>query len=277
MVNERVYLKEDNDNVYLDTYLADGINGYDYKRKAILIIPGGAYEEVCSEREGEAIAFAFIPYGFQAFVLHYSVNRTEVFPEQLIEASLAMKHIRNNAEKYQIDPNNVFVTGFSAGGHLTASLGTLWHMSEIYDAVDMPFGYNKPTGVLPIYPVITGDDSCCHKDSFCNLFGTDAPSPEQLEQGSLEKHVDDRTCPVFLMHTATDGLVPVENSLRFATALARAGLNFELHIYPEGMHGMALANEITSGGDKGYEDEEVAKWIPAAVKWIQRVSSDTKE
>lgn len=277
MIVKRTYLKAENQNVYLDAYLADGIKGYDYKRKALLIIPGGGYGKVCADREGEAIALAFIPYGFQAFVLHYSVNREEVFPEQLIEASLAVKHIKDNAKAYQIDSEAVFVTGFSAGGHLTASLGTLWHIPEIYNAIDMPFEYNKPAGILPIYPVITGDDFCSHKDSFCNLFGTDNPTSEQLEQASLEKHVDDRTCPVFLMHTAADELVPVENSLRFATALARAGVNFELHIYPEGQHGIALANKITSKDYKDLEDDEVAKWISVAVKWIERIASNSKE
>lgn len=277
MITKRIYLKEEKKNVYLDTYIADGINGYNYRKKAILVIPGGGYERVCADREGEAIALTFISYGFQAFVLNYSVNREAVFPEQLIEASLAVKHIKDNAEEYQIDPSAVFVTGFSAGGHLTASLGTLWHIPEIYNSIDMPFGYNKPAGILPIYPVITGDEACSHKSSFCNLFGTDDPTHEQLEQGSLEKHIDERTCPVFLMHTAADGLVPVENSLRFATALAREGLNFELHIYPEGPHGIALANQITSMGNKALEDEEVAKWVPSAVKWMERIISNAKE
>ncbi len=276
MITKRVFLNEDKENVYLDTYIADGIKGYDYKRKALLVIPGGGYENVCSDREGEPIAMAFLPYGFQAFVLHYSVGRKKVFPSQLIEASLAMKHIRDNAEQYRIDPDAVFVVGFSAGGHLAASLGTLWHMKEIYDAIDMPYGYNKPTGIMPIYPVITSDKSCGHMPSFYNLFGTDNPTEEQLEAASLENHVDHRTSPAFLMHTSIDKLVPVENSLRFATAMVKAGLKVELHIYPDGPHGIALGNPITYLNLDGYLDKSVAKWVSAAAEWTERILEQSK-
>jgi len=98
--------------------------------------------------------YSYDTYGYNAFVLHYSVssNSDKIFPSQLIQASMAMKHIKDHAEEYNIDPGKVFVTGFSAGGHLTASLGIMWNKKEIYDAIDMPYGYNKPTGIMPIYP-----------------------------------------------------------------------------------------------------------------------------
>ncbi len=269
MLTKRIYLDGDNKDVYLDVYVADKVGSY--VRKAILVIPGGGYSCVCSGREGEPIAMAFMPHGYNAFVLNYSVAKKKVFPAQLIEASLAMKHIKDNAEEYNIDPENVFVTGFSAGGHLAASLGTLWHRKEIYDAVDMPYGYNKPKGMMPIYPVITGDPSCSHPGSFQNLLGTDEPTKEQLDMTSLELYVDDKTCPAFLMHTSDDAVVPVENSLRFAGALAKAGHKFELHIYPSGMHGIALANAITSRGEPGHENKEIAKWIAAAAAWADSI------
>ena len=276
MITNRIFLDESKDDVYLDTYIADSVTGYDYKRKAILVIPGGGYWQVCSEREGEPIAMAFMPYGFQAFVLHYSVEKKRPFPSQLIEASLAVKHIRDNAEEYNIDPEAVFVVGFSAGGHLTASLGTLWHLPEIYEAVDMPYGYNKPTGIMPVYPVISGNKDFAHMGSFCNLFCTDTPTQEQLDMASLEKHVDERTSPAFLMHTSEDDLVPVENSLAFAAAMAKAGLKFELHIYPDGQHGIALSNAITSINVEGFQDKSVAKWVGAAAEWADRIVNGNK-
>ena len=276
MIAKKIYLDENKKDVCLDAYLADSVPDYDYKRKAILVIPGGGYSRVCSDREGEPIAMAFIPYGYQAFVLHYSVGRKEVFPSQLIEASLAMKHIRDNAEEYNIDPDSVFAVGFSAGGHLTASLGTLWHLKEIYDAIDMPYGYNKPTGIMPIYPVISADADFGHLPSFYNLFGTDTPTQEQLDAASLERHVDERTSPAFLMHTSEDEIVPVENSLVFAKAMAKAGLKFELHIYPEGQHGIALSNPITSINVEGFQDKSVAKWVSAAAEWAERIVAENK-
>ncbi|MBQ4136619.1 MAG: alpha/beta hydrolase [Clostridia bacterium] len=272
MIYERIYLEENNENVYLDTYVAD--KNYGFVRDAILVIPGGGYGTVCSDREGEPIAMAFIPHGFNAFVLHYSVTSKEKrsFPAQLIQASLAMKHIKDNAERYNIDPNRVFVTGFSAGGHLAASLGVLWHISEVYDAIDMSYGYNKPAGMMLNYPVITGiEKQYSHPGSFRNLFCTDDLSDEQLYKASLEKYVDENSCPAFIFHTAADALVPVKNSLLLADAYAEKGIPFELHIYPNGPHGMALANEITAEGREEMIDTAMEKWIDQAVMWSKKI------
>ena len=254
--------------IYLDCYIADPVG--DYIRKAILVIPGGGYGSVCSEREGEPIAMAFLPYGYNAFVLHYSVGRKRPFPAQLIEASAAMKHIRDHAEEYTIDPEKVFVTGFSAGGHLTASLGVLWHRKEIYDQLDMPFGYNKPTGILPIYPVISRevqDDMGCIQGTFYNLLCNDSPTTEELDECSLEKHVDERSSPAFILHTSNDQAVPVAHSLRFANAYAAQNRQFELHIFPDAPHGVALGNAITRCQQPKWENAAIATWIEQAAAW----------
>ena len=123
MIFKKIQLDKDDENIYLEAYIADKTEGF--TRNAILVIPGGGYGSVCSDREGEPIAMAFMPYGYNAFVLHYSVASVNkrTFPSQLIEASKAMKHIKDNAKEYNIDPERVFVTGFSAGGHLAATLG----------------------------------------------------------------------------------------------------------------------------------------------------------
>ena len=135
---EKIYLDTENTEVFLDCYIADSLNGY--KRKAMLVIPGGGYGCICSDREGEPIAQAFIAKGYNAFILHYSVGGRRAFPAQLIEASMAIKHIRDNAENYGIDPKNVFVVGFSAGGHLAGCLATMWQKDDIYAELKMPFG-----------------------------------------------------------------------------------------------------------------------------------------
>ena len=94
---ERIYLIQDDPEVYIDTYLADPLSSF--TRKALLVIPGGGYGQVCADREGEPIAHAFLPYGYNTFVLHYSVKRRKPFPAQLIEAAMAMKHIKDHAKE----------------------------------------------------------------------------------------------------------------------------------------------------------------------------------
>ncbi|MBQ8813082.1 MAG: alpha/beta hydrolase [Lachnospiraceae bacterium] len=269
MVNKRVYFEPENRDTYLDIYVADPLK--DFTRKAILVIPGGGYGEVCAEREGEPIGMAFMPYGYNAFVLHYSVGPQKRFPTQLIEASLAMKHIRDHAQEYNIDPEKIFVTGFSAGGHLAGCLGTMWGKEEIYQAVDMPYGYNKPTGMMLIYPVVTGVTEYSHALSFRNLLGVDMPEEEQLAACSIEQNVTEMSVPLFIVHTSNDQIVDVRNSLCLAEKYREKGINFEMHIYPDGPHGVALGNEITKCGVEKYKNTAIAKWVENAVEWAERI------
>ena len=267
MIHERIYLRENDEKIFLDTYVPD--KTLNFTRRAILVIPGGGYHNVCSSREGEPIAQAFIAQGFAAFVLHYSVARVRPFPAQLIEASLAMAHIRENAEAYGIDPDEVYVTGFSAGGHLACSLGLLWHLDAIYSETGIPFGINKPNGMILGYPVTTYEGG--HKGSHHNLWCTDTPSEEQLAISCLENHVDDRSAPLFLMHTSDDAVVPIKSALVLGEAYAQKGLPFEMHIYPHGPHGIALATPTTSNGSPDLVDEAIAKWIDHAVYWVKNL------
>lgn len=269
MINKRIFLDEQDQEIYIDTYISDKISGF--TRKAILVIPGGGYGGVCSDREGEPIAQAFIPYGYNAFVLHYSVGRKRPYPAQLIEASKAIKHIKDNAEEYGINPEKVFVVGFSAGGHLAGSIGTMWHRKEVYDAVSMPFGYNKPTGMMLIYPVINGTEEFANEGSFKNLLCTDTPSAEDLKDTSIDRNVDENTVPAFIMHSSNDEIVNIKNSLLMAEALSDAGMKFEMHIYPDAPHGVALGNEITRCGNEKWVNSGIAKWIEQAVFWADNI------
>ena len=270
MIYKKIQLDNNDENVYLEIYVADALPGF--TRNAILVIPGGGYGAVCSDREGEPIAMAFLPYGYNSFVLHYSVssNSDKTFPTQLIKAPMAMKHIRDHAEEDNIDPKKVFVTGFSAGGHLAASLGTLWNKKEIYEALDMPYGYNKPSGMMLVYPVISADPTFGHMGSFCNLLGSTEPAQDLLDAASIEKNVTPEACPAYIVHTSNDEIVNVKNSLALANAYAEAGMTFELHIYPDGPHGMALANRITECGNVKWVDECFACWVENAVKWAEK-------
>ena len=263
MLYEKVRFDDKDENAFLEAYISDKTS--DFVRNAILIIPGGGYAEVCSDREGEPIAQAFIPYGYNAFVLHYSVGK-EPFPSHLIQASKAIKYIKDNAEHYNITPKKVFVVGFSAGGHLAASLGTMWHKEEIYKEIDMPKGYNRPAGMMLIYPVITAK---YHELSFKNLLMDGYDSDEKRHISNIENYVDENSSPAYILHTSNDEIVDVRNSLALANTLADKGIKFELHIYPDAPHGVALGNEITKCGVEKWCNPAISKWIENATVWAE--------
>ena len=265
MLFEKIQLTEDND-VYLEAYVSEKVGNF--VRDTILVIPGGGYGGVCTDREGEPIAQAFVPFGFNAFVLHYSVGRKRSYPSQLVEASLAIKHIKDNADKYNINKDRIFILGFSAGGHLAGSLGTMWHRKEIYDAIpNMDFGYNKPCGMMLIYPVLNN-----HKGSFQNLLCKDNLSQADISKVDVVKAVDKNTVPAFIMHTFNDEIVPVSNSLDMAAALNKIGVTFEMHIFPDAPHGVALCNEITkTWDDQRLVNPVMAKWVEFAATWSKTI------
>ncbi len=265
MIYENINLGE---GAFLEIYAPEKPRGY--VRDALLIIPGGAYAEVCDDREGEPIAMEFLQKGYSSFVLHYSVGEKAKFPTPLIEASKAMKYIKDNFKKYNINPDRVFVIGFSAGGHLAASLGILWHLKEIYDEIDMPYGYNKPIGILPIYPVVSANVPA-HMESFYNILGSSEVTREDLNRFSLELYVDEKSSPAFICHTSTDKIVPVHNALCLAEAYANSDIPFELHIFKKAPHGLALGNKITMCGNPEWLNQSGEKWTELAKIWMESI------
>ena len=237
------------------------------KRKAVLIIPGGAYWMV-SDAEADPIAQYYMAMGFNAFVLRYSVGRgvDSLWPKPLMEASAAMKYIRDHAEEFHIDPDYVFVVGFSAGGHLAAALGSLWDNDEIEKTLGMKKGYNRPTGTVLSYPVICGTEPYAHRGSINNILGKQRDDVDARASVSLEKLVSEKTVPAFLWATCTDNVVPVQNTILYATALADKDIPFELHIYPRGGHGTATANHIV-----GCPYMELSAWMNDSVRWMNSV------
>lgn len=269
MIYETIHLSEELPHVTLTTYVAD--EAYE-PRDAILIIPGGAYQSVCADREGEPIAFRFLAAGVNAFVLNYTISDGSNDPlnlQPLRDASMAMTYIRRNAERYHVNPKRVFAIGFSAGGHLTASLGTLWHLPELQQMLPEAGDMNRPEGVLLCYPVLTMGE---YSESTTRRHLTN-DDPVLCERFSIEKHVDGRSSPAFIMHTATDQAVPVENALLTAEAYAAAGVTYELHIYPRGIHGVALADKTTWRGVAEWVDPAAATWVDSALRWMERIPS----
>ena len=270
MKTERIELVAGRPDVWMDTYIAEPVKNF--IRKALLIIPGGAYE-YCSARESEPVAMAFMPYGYNAFVLHYTVgiDSGRAFPTQLIEATLAIKHIKDHAEEYGIDPEELFVVGFSAGGHLAGAVATMWKSEAVRAAVDMPYGYNKPKGAMLIYPMTSPDYSNCERytKAWGTLLGCENPTQEQLDSAAVEKHVDADSVPAFIMHTYTDPTVDVRNVMVLGKAYAEAGVPFEMHVFPEGPHGLSVANAITAMGRPHHINPRVAEWVRLAAAWAE--------
>ena len=251
----------------LTTYIHDPKGCACPPRPAMLVLPGGAYA-YCSNREAEPIALAYMQAGMNAYILRYSCEEKAKFPQPLLEASRAMKYIRDHAEEDNTDPARVFVIGFSAGGHLASSLATCWHRAEIQAESGCTGEENKPSGAILCYPVISGGINQ-HQGSFCRLSGIANPTKEELLPYSNEKNVDEHTPPCFLWHTADDPDVPVENSLLMANALTEHKIPYELHIFQHGVHGLSLCNEQTAVGIPALINEAAAEWLPLSITWLR--------
>ena len=222
-------------------------------RPAVLILPGGGYGMV-SDREAEPIALRFVSMGYAAFVLRYSV-KPHTFPVALREAAMAMKFIRENCEKFEVDPGMVAAIGFSAGGHLCGTLGMMYDCPEVAD-IGLPEKI-RPNALGLAYPVAVSWGKT-HDGSFQNLTGND---PELTARLSLDRLVRGDMPPVFLWHTRTDRSVPCRNSLVLAQALDDAGVDYTLRIYHDGPHGLSTAEENTYRTDKvPYVSEGILKW-----------------
>ena len=233
------------------------------EKPLVLVCPGGAYS-YCSDREAEPIAAKYLAAGFHAAVLRYHCAPA-VFPTALLELAWSVKTIRKFAKQWHVNPDAVFVCGFSAGGHLAASLGTLWNETFLQKALGN--GEWMPNGQILGYPVITMGEYT-HQGSRENLIGG-RMSDEMTHLLSLEERVGEHTVPTFLWHTAEDGAVPVQNSLMYAAALASHHVPFELHVFEKGAHGLSTCEDITSDlGNETVPDNQ--SWVDMSIRFIRR-------
>lgn len=236
--------------------------GYAYKRPAIIICPGGAYD-VIAEREGEPVAKCYFAAGYDTFILRYSVKDMAKDFYPLCQLAATVAHIRKYAESWNIDREKVVVSGFSAGGHLACSLGTLFNESKFLEK----FGRNddiRPNAMVLSYPVIIADE-CKQRQSLCRVSGATFGT-EEYQWFGLDTHVDSETPPTFIWHTAEDAVVPVEHSLRFAAALSKGKIPYELHVLPEGEHGLSVCNQEVNTPN-AYN----GRWVEWSIKWLEKV------
>lgn len=212
-------------------------------RPLVLVLPGGGYF-FTSDREAEPIALAYLAEGFNACVLRYSTGPDAPWSQSFADGRAALAWVREHAGDLGIDPAKVAAVGFSAGGHLAASLGT--------------GSDDKPDALVLGYPVTLGE------------FGP----PVGKEILDVPSAVTAQTPPTFLFSTCGDTTVPIRNSLALLSALAEAGVAFESHIYLLGPHGLSLAKPLTANGGAAMVEPSVAPWLTDSVRFLRAVFGD---
>ncbi len=232
------------------------------KKPAMLVLPGGGYHHT-SHREHESVALQLLARGFSVFVLEYSVAPLR-FPVALREAAFAMRFIRENAGRFGADSAMVAAMGFSAGGHLCGTLGTLFDAPEVADIA--PASVLRPDALGLCYPVAVSHGNT-HAASFDNLCGEDAALRARL---SLDALARPDMPPAFIWHTRSDESVPCRNSLLLALALEAQGVDFSLRIYRLGSHGVSTADEHSyAPGQLKPISPDVPGWLDSLVLFLR--------
>ena len=224
---------------------------------AVVICPGGGYQSLSMDKEGYAVAKWLNGLGVSAFVLKYRLGPRYRHPIELGDAQRAIRTVRTRAAEYGLRPDRIGIMGFSAGGHLASTAGTHFDAGDSSAADPIDRASSRPDFLVLCYPVISFG-AFAHVGSRRNLLG-DNPDPKLVENLSNELQVTRDTPPTFLFHTTTDSTVPVENSVLFYSALRRAGVPAELHIYERGPHGVGLAPS----------DPVLATWPARLADWLR--------
>lgn len=247
----------------LDCYLQQPQN-IPVPRPAVIVCPGGGYRYT-STRESESIAMQYLAAGMQAFVLYYHCAPA-VFPCALLELAKSVSIVRAHAAEWNIDPDKILVAGFSAGGHLAASIGCFWNQEFVYGPLGLTAEDIRPNGNILGYPVITSGEFA-HRGSF-DMLCAGLDQEKYLALTSLENQAGPQNPPTFIWHTNEDQAVPVENSFLYTSALRKAKVPVEFHMYAHGWHGLSLANDETKC-EKDQTEPKVQTWMELSIIWIK--------
>lgn len=227
---------------------------------AVVICPGGGYGGL-APHEGKDYALWLNELGISGFVLKYRLGPGGYHhPAMLNDAARAVRLVRARAAEWKLDPKRVAIMGSSAGGHLASTLLTHFDAGDPNAADPIDRQNSRPDLGILCYPVITMGEKT-HQGSKRNLLGEN-PSPELVRLLSNELQVTKTTPPTFLFHTVEDTAVPVQNSLDFAAAMARAGVPFSLHVYPKGSHGIGL-------GTRDWDPAHRHPWVTECALWLK--------
>ena len=220
-------------------------------RPLVLVVPGGGYEHI-SPREGDPIAMQFLAAGYHAAVLQYGVGEDAQNLKPLRQINAALSLIRQRAAEWNVRPDAIAVCGFSAGGHLALSSAVLPLPSEEEQ--------QRPNALILCYPVVTAGQYA-HRSSFVKLTGSEDAALHAPY--SLENRIGPDTPPVFVWHSMQDATVPVENTLLLISALRRAGVSCEAHLFPTGKHGTSLCT-----AEVNCPLPHSAHWMALALEWL---------
>jgi acetyl esterase/lipase len=245
----------DDDKPTLTAYLPAGANP---TKTAVIVAPGGGYQHLSMVKEGSDVAHWLNAHGVAAFVLKYRLGMKYHNPVELGDAQRAIRMVRAHAAEYGVATDHIGMWGFSAGGHLAASAGTMFDAGKAgaADAIDQQS--SRPDFLVLAYPVITMEDPYVHAGSKKYLLG-DAPDAALVDAMSTELRVTAQTPPTFLFVTTDDGTVPVMNSVMFYSALAKAKVPVEMHIFQHGGHGAGLAPT----------NPQLSVWPDLLIKWMR--------
>jgi acetyl esterase/lipase len=215
-------------------------------KTAVIILPGGGYGALAMDHEGTQVAEWFNKLGITAFVLKYRMRATgHQHPVPMMDGQRAIRTVRARASEWKLDPDKIAVMGFSAGGHLASTLATHFDAGKKDDPDPVERASSRPDFLVLCYPVISLTEKFMHGGSRTNLLG-DEPAPDLVKNLSNETQVTPQTPPTFIFQTNEDKGVVAENAVAFYSALRRAGVPAELHIYERGPHGVGLARNIPS-------------------------------
>ncbi len=252
--------QDDGDQPPLHVYLVESAS----PTPAIVVLPGGGYGGLAVDHEGVQIAKFFNDHGISVLVCHYrhrgkgNSGKGYGHPVPLMDAQRAVRTARSQAAAWNIDPEKIGIIGFSAGGHLASTVSTHFDDGQVDSDDPVARASSRPDFAVLCYPVISLGQLHTHGGSQRNLLGPD-PDPALLHSLSTENSVTAETPPTFLFHTADDQAVSAENSLRYASALIRAGVPTELVLFQNGRHGLGLA-----AGHPGAE-----AWPGLCIQWLK--------
>lgn len=236
------------------------------KRPAIIIMPGGAYAFL-SPNEAEPVALTFLKEGFNTFVLNYSVGEESEYPALLEEVSRAIWEVRKRADEWNINPNAIAVMGFSAGAGVASMAATQWNSPGLAKSLGIPEGGNKPNALIIGYG--SSDTRTYMDDSFENKLSLGKIAAKRDPHLDVVNFVGEDTPPAFIWHTRNDHIIPSDQPLRMAIKMQEFNLQYELHVFQFGDHGMSVFNNLSSyqAGNSG-ECRNVGLWVQMCTNWL---------